>query len=249
MRRAIILGGLCLAIIGALVDAPGSDAEAVAFSDSTFNDADWTAFELAATPATTFTLVATQLGAGGNPGAYRSVVVTSFSPVGDVGLSTGHLFAGGIFDPGEDGHFVSLDFKIDGISIGSTGALGYGLLLVQGGKRFVATSVMALNGEGWKSVNQPGFTGTEFFQSFPDGTGSSFDPDFSDAGGPIQLGFYNVSLAGPAGVAVNTGGVDNWSVTIHTRELTPVPAAAALALLAAGLGLVVSRIRTLHPSL
>ncbi len=205
----------------ALLCAASARGAVISFADSEFLNADWLAFEVNdQTPNDSFSFSATQLGAGGNPGAYRQVINELNTLVGSQ-IASGHLFQGGGFDPGVDGPFKSLAMSFDGISIpgNPAGAMGYGVLLEQGGDFFSHGLGQVLDGLGFAALSATGLTEADF---------TPFDGgvlDLTDTGAPVSIGFFvsNGTFGQPS---TNEGGVDNWSVSITTG--VPEPGLAGL---------------------
>ena len=191
------------------------------FSDSEFPDSAWTAVEVIdTTPNDSFTFSGNQLTSGGKPDAYRRIV-NSLDTSTASSVAAAHLRVAAVWDPGEEGTFVSLDATFDGISeVGNpAGAVGYAVALMQDGVVYRAglTPSAVLNGDGWQTLSASGLVAS----SFCDGP-CARTPDLSDSAPPITLGFLtsNGTFGNPS---VNVGGVDNWQITIHASP-PPVPA-------------------------
>lgn len=201
--------------------ASAAQAGSVQFSDSIFQDSDWTGSEILDTTGNnSFVFTGAQRLTGGNPDEYRRVTHSLNTPVGvGVNVASAHVFGGGSFDPGQDGTIVSLDFSWEGISINSSaGAVGYGALVFQDGLAYVHGAGQTLNGVGWEAYSLTGLTGIDFFN-----LNDSSVPDFSNAGSPLQFGFF--ASNGTFGNSFNDGGVDNWSVVVN---FVPEPSTASL---------------------
>lgn len=234
---------VCVTTLLILATAATTARGETIFIDDTFLNSNWLATELRdTTPGDTFVFTASQQLTGGNPDAYRRLTHSSSSPVGPaVSIVSGHLYQSGAFDPGEDGTIESIDFSWDGISIESTaGAMGYGALVVQEGVYYVASGGSVLNGAGWQAFSWPALVGSDFVGVVGGVLDSSLHPDFSDAGSPIQFGFY--ASNGTFGESFNEGGVDNWAVHVHLA--TPVPEPSSLTILAVGLIVCAGRLLT-----
>lgn len=206
----------------------------ITYSDTDFINANWNAVEaLDTSPDNSFSFSASQVLAGGNPGAYRGVTNTLGSLTPSF-IGSGHFRVGATFDPGDDGTFASLDMSLDVISLDATaGAMGFAVLLEQGGNFFSVGLGQVLNGAGWEARSASGLTEGDFVAL---GAGVL---DLSDSGSLVNLGVIvrNGTFGAPGVPSVNPGGFDNWSVSVHTVEI-PAPTAAAvlpLALLAFGL--------------
>ena len=223
MKLSVPLALLSLAMVAVRVNGD------LVLSDSDFNDSNWVVVEVIdTTPNDSFVFSGTQLLAGGNPGAYRQVINQLNTNTASSVLS-GHFFQGGSFDPGEDGTFASIDVSVDGIGVsGPAGAMGYSFLLGQGGNYFSTGLGSLINGTGWHSLGATGLVESDFNSI---GGGSL---DLSNAGGPVTfgIGVSNGTFGLPS---TNKGGVDNWSVTIHTvaiPEPSPLLIVGCVALIA-----------------
>ncbi len=222
--RCKFFGGAIAAII--LGISANAQSTVISFSDSTFQNADWVGVEANdQTPNDSFSFSATQLLAGGNPDAYRQVI-NELNTLQGSQIASGHLFQSGNFDPGEDGSFSSLSMSFDGISFAGNpaGAMGYGVLLEQGGNFFSVGLGQVINDVGFQTFGATGLTAADFVP-FDGGV-----LDLSDAGSAVSLGFFvsNGTFGEPS---TNEGGVDNWSVSV----ITDVPEPESLFLFTMGL--------------
>lgn len=232
-KPAVALAAAALFYVTPVYLTPALGAT-ITFSDTEFADANWTAAEVLDTsPDNSFSFTAAQSLAGGIPGAYRRVVNTLGSTTPS-SIGSGHFQVGAVFDPGEDGTFGSLDMSFRGISLNATaGAMGYGVLVEQGGDYFQVGLGQVLNNTGWASFAGTGLVEGDFLAL---GGGAL---DLSDSGSAISIGVIvrNGTFGQPGVPSVNEGGFDNWSVSVHTVEI-PAPSAAAIlpiALLAFGI--------------
>ena len=219
MKRIPVL----FTISALLLFATIASADTVTISDSSFANTDWTTVELRdETPNDSFVFSGTQVITGGNPGSYRQVI-NELNTSTASGITAGHLFLGGGFDPGSSGAIASIDVSFDGIGVqGPAGAMGYALLLEQDGNYFGSGLGQVLNGQGWITLGETGLVESDFL-AFGSGT-----LDLSAGASPITFGFAvsNGTFGSPS---TNEGGVDNWSVTIHTTTI-PEPSSFALCL-------------------
>ena len=120
---------------------------------------------------------------------------------------------------------------------------GTGLLLVQGGATYVMRSSPALvmpnpSHTNWAPNAASGLVASDFHELTSAGTlVSSSNPDFSAAGGILQLGFWRAGSSGTfVGMDFRDAGIDNWRVEI-------VPSPAGTAALVAGSLIVIRRRR------
>ena len=214
--------------------AASATAATITYSDSDFADANWTAVEaLDTSPDNSFSFSGAQVPFLGNPGAYRQVlnqlVATTPSSIG-----AGHFQTGAVFDPGQDGTFGTLDMSFDGISLGAdAGAMGFAVLIEQGGNFFQFGVGQVLDNAGWAHFNAVGLIESDF-TALDGGT-----LDLSDSGTAISIGIHvrNGTFGAPGDPSVNKGGIDNWSASVHTVEIH-APAATGLFMIGlAGLAL------------
>lgn len=205
----------------------------ITYSDSDFADANWSAVEVLDTsPDNSYSFTAAQSLVGGNPGAYRRVVNTLGTTTPSL-IGSGHFQVGAVFDPGEDGTFGSLDMSFRGISVDAEAdAMGYGVLVEQGGNYFQVGLGQVLNNTGWMLFNGTGLVESDFLAL---GGGTL---DLSDSGSAISIGVIvrNGTFGAPGIPSVNEGGIDNWSVSVHTVEIPAPGGVVLLGLALAGIG-------------
>jgi len=225
MKRNFIIA----ATMAAALLTSGANAATITFSDSDFADTDWSAVEaLDTSPDNSFSFSGARVPFLGNPGAYRQVlnqlVSTTASSIG-----AGHFQTGAVFDPGQDGTFGTLEMSFDGISLGAdAGAMGYAVLIEQGGNFFQFGLGQVLDNAGWASFGTAGLVESDFIAL----DGGILD--LSNAGSAISIGIHvrNGTFGAPGDPSVNKGGFDNWSAAVHTVE---VPAPGMLVLFGFGL--------------
>jgi hypothetical protein len=215
--------GLCgsLLLLG-LAWAGAHRALALTIADDTFLDASWSTSELIDTAGT----------------AAFSTSQQHSIPVGGQSIGLGQIFTASSYDLVRGGAIESIDFSLDlrfiGGSLG-TSQVGYQLLLVQAGSFYNAlgtAGAVALGpGNGlpgpWSSHSFSALTATSFTNLQSSGP---VHPDFSTLGSPLQFGYLTQNTSIDTAIAT-TSGIDNWSVTIHSR----VPEPPAVALVAAAL--------------
>ncbi len=185
--------------------------------DTEFNDSDWSAFSINATGG--FGFNAGQAGAGGNPGAHRSVTHSSAAGFAQGTVIHTHATA---WDPASMGAITSLDMSIEVncFNGGTSGAVAFGLVVVQGGVAYFGPTFTALTGSGWRTdLSATGLTAASF-----SGSGTL---DFSATGGAISFGFFSSNGTGNGVPIASSSGVDNFVVTI-----VPAPGAGGALLLA-----------------
>lgn len=176
------------------------------YIDNTFLDSQWTGYKLDDSTPDSDAVFSGIRGSGGNPGDCR-VVVHNWQVVPQgVSIVFGHwrdalpleasLFARVL---------ISFDVRCD--SAPHVNAMGFGPLLVQDGKTYVAGGTAAIVGSPWKSY-QIELSSFDWNQ-----VGGAGKPDFSGSAEPIYLGFYSGN--GGSGITARitaTGRVDNFQV-------------------------------------
>lgn len=212
--------------------ASGANAATITFSDFDFADTDWSAVEaLDTSPDNSFSFSGAQVPFLGNPGAYRQVLnqLVSTTPSN---IGAGHFQTGAVFDPGQDGTFGTLDMSFDGISLGAdAGAMGYAVLVEQGGNFFQFGLGQVLDNDGWANFSAVGLVESDF-TALDGGT-----LDLSNAGAEIAIGIHvrNGTFGLPGDPSINKGGFDNWTASIHTVEVSEPGLLALIGLGLAGL--------------
>src|SRR6185312_5074480 len=206
-----------------LVFAARCPADTV-FSDGTFNNADWSVVSEGIGNGGTAS--GSQATSGGNPGDYRQVSLTvNSAPGGSQPYSVeiaAHLNSTAIYAPAVQGAIGSLDISQDAILLqGSGDGIGEGIALQQDGQTFYSADNL---GHGlfitpdhtWTNHQMPGMTAADFFTAadWPYATAGA-KPDFSASGDLITLGFYTSGVTNNGSYTVS-GGVDNWSLTVHS---------------------------------
>ncbi len=202
-----------------LVATPAARAQTASFNDATFINADWSiTTELLNLGGS---VTGTQVATGGTSGPYRRIDNTLNSAIG-FGFSNTvfgfHARAGALFNPATNGPISAIDYSESSIRL-AAGVQACGVALRQGGviyygPGFVTPSTLNV----WVATAQPGLTAASFDAAAP----GVQNPDFSNAGGPIQFGFYrsNSTSVGGGGSTL-LGGIDDWSVTVHYDGATP----------------------------
>jgi hypothetical protein len=165
----------------------------VVIADTEFLPADWVAFGDAK-----FNAVRVATG-GSDGGAWRR---TSYGTPG----GAYHEYRAASYDPSLQGDLQSVSFAWDH-RIGGGGTASDGVLVYQGGNRYVCIDLACdpseAPGASWSSVT----AGPAFAVHFADAAGGH--PDFTASGGPLTFGYASVAAAGMF------HGMDEFSVTLH----------------------------------
>jgi len=194
-------------------------AQTTTFTDATFLDADWTVttqiLNLGGTSS------GTQVATGGSTGSYRQIVNTLNSAIGQSFSNTVFAFharAGATFSPSLSGGITGIDYSESSIRI-TGGVQACGVALLQGGTIYYGPSFLNPSTFGvWAPTTQTSLLATNFDALAP----GVQNPDFSVTAAPIQWGFFRAnSTSVGGGGSSTTGGIDNWSVTVHYDAATP----------------------------
>jgi hypothetical protein len=228
-------------------------AAVVTFQDSHFNASDWTSTKYVdATVGQGAFFAANTIPSGGNPDSYRQVLLT-FREGGAMRVS--HLRDGGAnafkWNPSTQGAFMSIDYSFDLVMTnyfdpaptpapGQTAAVGYTLLLLQGGHYYTSSVEIAstLHNKQWVSISQTNRPASSFLRvNLANGTQiPGLHPDFSSTGSEIIFGYDSLNAHGSTGIFKATeSGIDNYSVSLQDVHPVPEPASATLAVLLSGL--------------
>ena len=223
MLRAIFPVAL-LAIASTAVANPAH------FHDDTFVDADWTVFMasfevsgVTAIPGGTATGAQQATGGsaltpGGNP-AFRlitHVVPAAPSPTTFGATWSAHFHTGFVYDPSTAGPIATIDYAEDARAVsGSNLGQSAGLALRQGGDVFVA-QIGTTGDPAWTHKEGLGLTPSRFGLMTVNGFPGGKRPDFSAAGGPIEVGFVRGNSTGAGGASYTiAAAIDNWDVRLN----------------------------------
>jgi hypothetical protein len=217
-------------LVAALIPVAQARAATFVFSDPNNVDANWTIVNQFGLNA------AGSVATGGNPGSYRQISMTAFTPF------VGELNNTFVYSPSAQGAITGITYNADFITLNATGS-SYFPLIAQNGNLYIE------NAHGFNAsfnvwTNQNLVTdltqfvllrvtpGIDVFNIDP-----TKHPDFSATGSAITFGFE--AVAGGAGVLTSITGVDNDPITVTFTpsvlvSQTPLPG--ALPLFATGLG-------------
>lgn len=215
------------------------------YSDGTFAPASWTSATLTNADGLGSTSIETQILAGGNANEYMRIELNLVALAPGGGVFSLNWNTGAFYDPGTQGAITYIDYSEDSKNFqpASTGNIqGTGLLIEQGGKTYIQRNPVLVmpnpTFSDWATNAAPGLVAADLWELSPTGVlNSSSNPDFSAAGGVMQLGFWRGGSSGNfVGTDFRDAGIDNWRVEIAV----PGPGAAGLLLLG---GLVPTRRR------
>jgi hypothetical protein len=178
-----------------------SSMPAVTFTDTEFPDSDWSLAAVATPPLAGLPFSARRVGSGGNPGAYRLLIVDLPLEVRTVSLLDSMVAA--VYNPATQGAIYRIEFSLDcnNIAVASGYRQNWLPTLEQGGRRFTPDRDFAATcfSPGWYTKSWLGFDASAF--NLVDGPSCGVGetcPDFSGQGLPIHLGMaYNVELRSP----------------------------------------------------
>lgn len=160
-------------------------------------------------PAGGFSHAVGQQGAGGNPGAFRSISHSSVAGFAQGVVVHTHQAT---WHPLNNDAIYTLDIGVDVncFNGGTSNAVAFGLVVVQNGTVYYGPNFTALTGSGWRSsLQRTGLRATDF-------SNGSVHPDFTPTGGTIFFGFYSSNGTSNGIPISSSSGADNFNVTIHT---------------------------------
>ncbi|TVR99661.1 MAG: hypothetical protein EA423_12340 [Phycisphaerales bacterium] len=211
----------------------------VVFFDGTFASANWSEVNILGPGNGSLSFVSTQQQpVGGNPTFWRQVTISLDAQAPFTAIFNLNLNATAFYNPSTQGAITVVDYSEDSIALNDVGNVqASGLLVLQGGSYYIQrnpTLVMPFSSfSNWAPNSAPGLLASDLWEVDLAGqVDPTSNPDFSAAGGVMQLGFYRGSSSGFAtGVSVREAGIDNWSVRI-----VPAPGAACTLALMGALG-------------
>ena len=228
LAPAAAIAGLCAA--ASLANA------SVTYFDGVFNPSDWNDFTILG-PGNGFSsgVTVAQLPFGGNPGSYRQIDIVLDAQLPGAAVTSLNINNNAFYNPVTQGAISFIDYSEDSLAVlGGGNVQGTGLLIVQNGNYFVQRNpvlVMPFSSHSsWAPNAAPGLVASDLWELLPSGLlDSTSNPDFSAAGGIMQLGFWRgVSSGGFSGGVDNRhAAIDNWRVRI-----VPTPGTAAVGLIA-----------------
>lgn len=212
-------------------------ASPIAFFDGEFDPPNWTVF--IQTDVNGGTVVATQAVGGGNPGAFREIQNTVNGGNGSA-IYGFHMNSAASYDPSALGEVSTLDYTEDSILFvgGGDGQATSPAIFQDGSYFFVQWNLFLYAKQAvWTPQSLTDLTSSDFRALL----NASSHPDFSASGSPMTFGFVRANSTSASGYS-NQAGIDNWSVSLHTKAI-PIPSPIGLVALPLGLLLFMSRRR------
>ncbi|ARU41076.1 hypothetical protein CCB80_07950 [Armatimonadetes bacterium Uphvl-Ar1] len=199
-------------------------SQAQTFSDTTFNNSDWSAISFTQ-GTTSFTAGQVSLG---NPDTGRQVT----HDLGDTtAIGVAHVFNPASVTIGTGG-MAGLTYQIDFI-VQPFAPVGLGFLVVQNGRYYISNYLAATQTQ-WTTAVSDTLTESMFGEvnvSLGSVQNMNSSPDFDLVGSTLQFGFFTANSGGPIIIQSN---YDNFSVSAEavpepaTMALLAIPALAAL---------------------
>ena len=234
--RGFFLLVLAVSVVAATTRPTAADA--VTFSDSTFDDVDWTAtvaHDTSPNPgATSFSAGQVATGGSGEPpdSPYR---FTDIDWIGPGGPFIGHLLSGATWDPASQGAIARIDasFEVNVFNAPFIGGTSVRPAARQDGTWYRSFEPFIATLNSWTSKD---FNDISFNKFGAGPGGSTLDTTFF--GAPIEFGYVvNVNPSSPA-ILNNLSGVDNWTLTVTPIAVPALPvwalASVAIALIGTG---------------
>ncbi len=216
-----------------LAASAGMAAASASYFDGVFNPWDWNEITFTNSIGVGSTSSAFQMLVGGNLDEYRQVNLGLVASAPGGAVFSLNVNANAFYNPGTQGAITFIDYSEDSINLldNSGDGQGSGLLVIQNGTIYIQRNPILVMPHPafslWAQNAAPGLVAGDLWEIMPNGfLDSTSNPDFSAAGGVMQLGFWRGASSGNAvGDFSRLAGIDNWSVRI-------VPTPGALLMLA-----------------
>lgn len=187
--------------------------QAQTYTDSTFNNSDWT--------STTLPFPATATGASstsakdtgnGNPAPSR----TTIHNIVPGQIIVAHRNLTSTYDPSVQGAITSLSYSYDLRQYNPPQGAGfaYSILVFQDNTYYRSVPVDVVFGTSWQAFSKSGLTAASFVKV--SGDSPNTNPDFSCKGTRIQFGYATANSS--SGTLSLRGGIDNWTIRIDEKK-------------------------------
>ncbi len=223
-----------LMVAGVLASAATASAS-VTFFDGVFAPGTWNSSIVTNANGTGSTFNDAQILVGGNPAEHLQIAanIQVSGPGGGAFMLFMNNFA--FYNPAVSGAVTAIDYSEDSINFlpNSGGGMATGLAITQGGKVFVQRNPFLdmpySTFSTWTQNAAPGLAAADLWEVDSNGVLNQFsNPDWSAAGGVMQMGFYRATSSGNSTDSyIREAGIDNWHVRI-----IPTPGAGSLLILA-----------------
>ena len=194
-----------------------SSTPGIAFTDHEFLVADWQAAPALVAGAPSFSHAEEQVGADGDPGAYRKMTVQVAPGSGSSNVT--HLSLASTYDPAAQGAIRVIDYAENCVQFAATdtSSVESGPFFEQSGRRYLYNdSVGACGQVGWAPFALYGLRLQDFYQfDGPSCNVGESCPDFSATGAALRFGYLRRSNGMPGQTLQH--GIDNWKVTVWRR--------------------------------
>lgn len=238
-RKSMVMAraALVVAVAAAMTWTTGTQAGMLTFSDSVWNDSDWTSEWVGGEPPGFNGTTGEQVLTGGaiDNGPYRQ---TSFSIEPEFLFQSAkltHFKAGAVFDPSTQGEIIDLTggFRHREFTTNNDQDSSVAFAISQDGN--IYTSIFLGYNQGSTSWAGTSFTLTPSNFHKVSGSGPAA-PDFTGSGSTIQFGYFTEFTYVDANV-VETVGLDEWEVTVNFSDAEAVPEPSSIVLFTLGVGI------------
>ena len=227
-------------IFAVLLASATSHATSISFSDSTFQESDWTVKNFTLGYGAHDISIVQDSTYGGNPGEFRRFSYTLYNAPSSWEHSTLYSMSiknTAIYSPPVQRAIGTIDYYEDSILVApdfpdSVCGVATGPVILQDGHYFFLRPYLCANFDSWTSQSKVGLKAEDFYDAEqvlavhldPSHAEPAqyIHPDFSLQGAPLTFGFIratSTSHGGPGGF--RDSGIDNWRVVVH--QIGPLP--------------------------
>ena len=181
------------------------------FSDEVFNNADW-AFTFVPVGCACGVANGYQVVTGGNPGEYRFALTQPGNGSGPSSAFGFNIKTAAVYDPASQGAITAITYDEDAIDLPPINIPGQntGPALLQNGTHYYYDPLRLFLLSSWTHLHLSAVQASDF-RTVAD---ANAHPDFSSAGAPITFGYVR-DIASSGGAFTETGGIDNWAITVN----------------------------------